>query len=158
MECTICVLHTCEGLNQFHLNMKAMIVTFMFDVRRKVRRATEKVLEESNDSYFHVWRCSRRYFTWFDFIFQPLYPPSLWMTFCDHQCRNLRRQRADPSSSYSDFVTHIASKSGLDAKSDPPRQTPKIGLQKSNKVRTTIWKAWCMVCNAKITHTLLELS
>lgn len=45
------------------------------------------------------------------------------------QWKKRRRQRADPSSSYSDFVTHMASKSGLDAKSDPPLHTPRIGLQ-----------------------------
>lgn len=44
------------------------------------------------------------------------------------QWKNLRRHRADPISSYSDFVMHIDSKSGLDAKIDPPLQTPRIGL------------------------------
>lgn len=46
------------------------------------------------------------------------------------QWKNLRRHRADPISSYSDFVMHIDSKSGLDARMDPPLQTPRIGLDK----------------------------
>ena len=46
------------------------------------------------------------------------------------QWKNLRRHRADPSSSYSALVTHIPSKSGLNARSDPPRQTPSMGLDK----------------------------
>lgn len=50
------------------------------------------------------------------------------------QWKNLLRHRADPSSSYSDLVTHIASNSGLDTKSDPPRQTPNMGLNKQWRV------------------------
>lgn len=49
--------------------------------------------------------------------------------------KNLLLQRADPCSSYSALVAHIVSKSGLDARSEPPRQTPNTGLEKKNDVR-----------------------
>lgn len=52
------------------------------------------------------------------------------------QCKNLFRHRADPSSSYSALVTHIASKLGLDASNDPPLHTPKMGLQQKAQMFT----------------------
>ncbi|KAL6006259.1 hypothetical protein ACLOJK_040305 [Asimina triloba] len=59
---------------------------------------------------------------------------------CGEQVNALKKRRrhlADPSSSYSDFVTHIVSKSGLEAKSDPPLHTPRMGLT-SNKEKFSV--------------------
>lgn len=47
------------------------------------------------------------------------------------QWKNRRRHRADPNSSYSSLVTHISSKSGLEARRDPPRHTPRMGLERT---------------------------
>lgn len=78
-------------------------------ISRDTRQIALNWLSQEKSIFVWLWRLGR-------------------MRFGDTQWKNLRRHRAEPSSSYSALVTHIASKSGLDARSEPPRQTPSIGL------------------------------